>query len=60
EMKLSDMHALTIDGAMVRQTTSPQGWWILLPDLNRIHAAVGNLLNSPTVSDAVKKQGGCG
>ncbi|MCA1553105.1 MAG: LCP family protein, partial [Chloroflexi bacterium] len=59
EMKLSDVHALTIDGAMVRQTTSSQGWWILMPDLDRIHNAVRNLFTSAAVSDTVKRNG-CG
>ncbi len=60
ELKVSDLHALTIDLPMVYQTYSVQGYWILMPNVDRIHAAVGNLFKSQTVSDAVKKQGGCG
>ena len=59
EMKLSDLHALTIDLPLVYQTYSSQGWWILMPNVERIHAAVRNLFAAPTVSDAAKRPGGC-
>ncbi len=60
QMQLANVHALTIDLPLVTQTYSPQGWWILVPDESRIHAAVRNLFAAPGVSSAVNRQGGCG
>ena len=59
EMKLSDLHALTVDLPLVYQTYTSQGWWILVPNVERIHAAVRNLFAAPPVSDAARRPGGC-
>jgi LCP family protein required for cell wall assembly len=60
QLKLSDAHGLLIDAPFVRQTYSPQGYWILLPDLSAIRTAVRNILSGPSLTDAVRRPGSCG
>ena len=60
QLKLSDAHGLLIDAPFVRQTYSPEGAWILLPDLTAIRTAARNIFSGPALTDAVKRPGSCG
>jgi LCP family protein required for cell wall assembly len=60
ELKLADAHGMLIDAPFVRQTYSPQGYWILLPDLTAIRTAARNIFSGPSLTDAVKRPGSCG
>ena len=60
QLKLPDAHGLIIDAPMVRQTYSPGGAWILLPDLSAIRTAARNIFSGPALTDAVRQTGSCG
>jgi len=60
QLKLSDAHGLIIDAPFVRQTYSPQGYWILLPDLTAIRTAARNIFSGPSLTDTVRRPGSCG
>jgi hypothetical protein len=60
ELKLSDAHGMLIDASFVRQTYSPQGYWISLPNLSAIRTAVRNIRSGPSLTDAVRRPGWCG
>lgn len=59
EIKPADIHGLLIDQTMTRQTFSPQGYWILIADQEKVRAAVRNLFNGPTMAESVQKKA-CG
>jgi LCP family protein required for cell wall assembly len=59
QLSLSSAHGLLLDYPFVTQTYSPQGWWILLPDLTAIRTAVRNIFTGATLTDAIKRPGSC-
>ena len=59
EMKLSDVHGLTIDERLAKVSTSPQGSWIMRPDVARIRAAVRSLFVAQPLTELVVKSKPC-
>ncbi|MEP7199307.1 MAG: LCP family protein [Chloroflexota bacterium] len=57
ETKLGNAHGLAIGENMARQTTSTQGWWILLPDLTAVRTATRNVFSAKPLMETVKKAG---
>jgi hypothetical protein len=44
---------------MVRHITSPQGWWILQPDFNKIRAAVSSVFNAKPLTQDMASPSTC-
>jgi polyisoprenyl-teichoic acid--peptidoglycan teichoic acid transferase len=60
DIKLSDVHGMTVDYRMTTQTTTPAGAWALLPDLPTLRATVRNVFTASALNDVIKKESGCG
>jgi polyisoprenyl-teichoic acid--peptidoglycan teichoic acid transferase len=58
-VKPADIHGLTVDYSMVRHITSPQGWWILQPDFNKIRAAVASAFNARPLTQDMASPSAC-
>ena len=59
DIKSSDIHGMTVDYSMVRHITSPQGWWILQPDFNKIRAGVANVFNARPLTQDMASPSAC-
>jgi LCP family protein required for cell wall assembly len=59
DIKLADVHGMTVDYRMTRQTTTPAGAWVLLPDLPTIRANVRDVFTAATLTDVIKRESGC-
>ena len=59
DIKLSDVHGMTVDYRMTRQTNTPAGAWVLLPDLPAVRAAARSVFVASALTDAIKRESGC-
>lgn len=59
DIKPANIHGMTIDYSMVRHITSPQGWWILQPDFNKIRAAVATIFNAKALTQDMASPSTC-
>lgn len=59
DIKLSDVHGMTVDYRMTKQTTTPAGAWVLLPDLPAVRATVRSVFGASALTDAIKRESGC-
>ncbi|MBI5880205.1 MAG: LCP family protein [Chloroflexi bacterium] len=59
ETKLSNVHGMTIDLNLAPSVISPQGWWVMLPDVNKVRAAVRGVFSATPLMDTVNRPGGC-
>jgi LCP family protein required for cell wall assembly len=59
EIKLSDVHGLTIDTRLSQQTYAAGGAWILAPNAPKIQAAVRNVFQATPLTELVKTERPC-
>jgi polyisoprenyl-teichoic acid--peptidoglycan teichoic acid transferase len=60
DIKLSDVHGMTVDYRMTKQTMTPAGAWVLLPNLPTLRATVRNVFTASALTDVIKRESGCG
>jgi len=59
EVKTSDIHGVIIDQTLTQAATSPEGYAILLPEREKIRAAIANLFHAPPLADLAKRPWPC-
>ncbi len=59
QTKMSNVHGMTVDLNLAPSVISPQGWWVMLPDVAKVRNAVRGIFSGSPLTSIVNRPGGC-